>query len=107
MLERRKYIRTYLNSFIPIVISNLISEYDYYVNGKCEITLEGHFNAIYCCNFLSYDREFRIVSVSNDNSIKIWNIQTGKCELTIENVLVVWEACFILPDRRIIKTSDT
>jgi len=40
MVERRKFIKNYLNEFIPSVISTIISEYDYTLIEKCELTLE-------------------------------------------------------------------
>jgi WD40 repeat protein len=90
MLERRKFIKNYLNKFIPNVISNLISEYDYYFVGKCKLELKEHKNQINCCIALpddpsdcSIERAERIITGSYDNTIKIWNIQTGKCEVSV------------------------
>jgi WD40 repeat protein len=105
MLERRKFIKKYLNDFTPVVISNLISEYDYHVNGNCEIILQGHDDGIHCCNLLPDNRELRVVSVGQHEGIKIWNIRTKKCELTIKSFTPFKPLCYISSDGRIIKES--
>jgi WD40 repeat protein len=107
MLERRKFIRKYLNNFTPDVISNLISEYDYYVNGNCEITLKGHFNCIYYCNFVSDNQGLRLVSASHNAKIQIWDALTWNImkKLTLKNILSR-VPCYILPDGRIMKHSN-
>jgi hypothetical protein len=68
MLERKKYIKKYLNEFIPSVIANLISEYDYYLVGKCDVTLKGHADYVRCCSVLP---DGRIVSGSFDYTLEI------------------------------------
>jgi WD40 repeat protein len=84
MLERRKFIKSHLSEFIPAVISNLISEYDYQLAGKCDLTLEGHTDSVTCCAVLSNGLSERLVSGSTDGTLRIWNTITGKCETTIE-----------------------
>src|SRR5579863_5167737 len=101
MLERRNFIKNNLSKFVPTVISSLISEYDYYVNSKCELDLKGHSGLVYYCNLLPNERKNCLVSASTDGTIKIWNTLTGICELTIDAKLAgAW--CNILPDGRII-----
>jgi WD40 repeat protein len=86
MIERKKFIKNYLNGFVSNVLSNLIIEYDYYFSGKCDITLIGHNCDIKDCVVLNNDQ---IVSISNNNEIKIWNIGQSEssstlCELTMK-----------------------
>jgi WD40 repeat protein len=76
--ERRINIASYLNTFFPNVISNLIVSYDCYLKGEA-YNLIGFGNAITCLAILS---DGRIVSGSNDKTIKIWNVETGKCDVT-------------------------
>jgi len=85
MLERRKFIKKYLNEFIPPVISNLISDYDYQLIGKCDLTLRGHTGKVKVtsCNVISDGKtSCKIISLSDDGKLKIWNSQTGQCELS-------------------------
>jgi len=73
MVERRKLITESLTEFIPTVISNLISEYDYHLVGKCDIALKNHFNSISCCSVLSNGK---IITGTYCGIIQIWNTQT-------------------------------
>jgi hypothetical protein len=138
ILKRQINISKFLNTFFPKDISKLISEYDYYLEGisytfteydtyircivvlpggpsgccfaaerivvgsgkqikvwnldtgKCDIILTGHTLDVNCIaslpvgpsNYLADGAE-RIVSGSNDRTLKIWNLLTGKCEITL------------------------
>jgi WD40 repeat protein len=77
VIGRRISITTYLHTFFPKVVSNLISEYDYYLEGKSN-NLTGHSCSVNCFAILP---DGRLVSGSDDKSIKIWNMQDGKCEV--------------------------
>lgn len=66
------------------------------------MTLEGHFGWINECFFLSNDRA---VSASHDNLLKIWNIKTSKCELTLDGHCDYVCSCNMLPDGKIISGS--
>jgi WD40 repeat protein len=48
--------------------------------GKCELSLEGHTDVIWCCAILP---DGRIISGSSDRTLKIWNVQTGTCDATL------------------------
>jgi WD40 repeat protein len=111
-MQRRIFTKNNLTEYVPIVIANLISEYDYYFNGKCELTLKGHNDEVTFCFVLPNEQKIqRIVSGSNDDTIKIWSAQTdrlrcsnpeGNCELTIEGNFPHLKCCDVLPDGRII-----
>jgi len=46
---------------------------------ECELTLKGHNNCVfYCCQL----QNSNILSVSDDNTQKIWNQKTGECHQT-------------------------
>jgi WD40 repeat protein len=113
MLQRRKIIQRYLNEFIPNVISNLISEYDYELSGELELILKGHTDFVeYCAvltGALSKHVDEKIVSASADNTLKIWNTnvtsQFGKEELTLKGHTSRVVCCAILNDGRIVSGS--
>jgi WD40 repeat protein len=48
------------------------------LKGKIVHSFEGHARAISCVAILP---DGRIVSGSNDRTLKIWNLQTGKCDM--------------------------
>ena len=78
MLEREKFIKKYLNEFVPYVISNIISEYADSLIGKCELTLKAHYGSpVIECAILS---DAQLITRSYDKVFKIWNICTKKCE---------------------------
>lgn len=119
MLERRKFIKKYLSDIIPfgllrlpIVISNLVSEYDYQLTGKCDLTLEGHTGSVTCCSVLSdgpsscfAKRAERLISGSNDGFLKVWNVITGKCEITIDAHDPAITLCYVLSDDRVVSCA--
>lgn len=78
IIERRNNIVLYLNTLLPFVISKIISEYDYHFEGKSYV-FEGHTNSVTCIAVLS---DGRIVSGSRDKTIKVWNANTGLCDIT-------------------------
>jgi len=68
---------------------------------KCELTLEDH-SEVMCCSVLF---DGRIVSGSRDFTLKIWNINTGECELTLKGHMDSIVACSVLPNGKIISGS--
>jgi WD40 repeat protein len=111
IIERRLNITELLNKFLPNDISNLIGGYDYYLEGKSQ-TLIGHTGSVNCIAILhdvhsgfSTDRAERIVSGSSDNTLKIWNVHTGKCEVTFVGHTGPITHVIILPDGRIASAS--
>ena len=63
------------------VLNDLIQEYDPIEDKwECEQTLVGHQRYI---NALCVLPGNKLASGSNDKTIKIWNIATGKCEQTL------------------------
>jgi hypothetical protein len=69
IIKRRTSIATYLNIFFPNVISKMISEYDYYLEGKATI-LTDHCEAL---NDIAIFPDGRIISGSCNGTMKIWN----------------------------------
>jgi WD40 repeat protein len=97
IVQRKINIATYLNTFFPNVISKLISEYDYYLEGKSYV-LPGHSDKITKIVTLP---DGRIASSSLDKTIKIWNLQTGLCDVTLTETSRL--SCLsVLPDGRIV-----
>ena len=47
-------------------------------SGKCLKTLKGHSNYVFCCNFNPQSN--LVVSGSFDESVRIWDVRTGKHE---------------------------
>jgi WD40 repeat protein len=105
MLERKKIINRYLNEFIPNVLSNLISEYDYCFIGESKPILENPNGYAYCCAILSDYQKSRLVTKSHGHSIGIWNMQTEICELSLAGDTSDIVNCFILSDGRIATRS--
>jgi WD40 repeat protein len=106
MLKRRKFIINYLNEFIPNVLSNLISEYDYYFIGKSKRFLENVNEYAQCGTILSNDQEIRLVTNSDGRSMGIWNIQTEMCEIILNNAESYIYDCIVLSDGRIATISN-
>jgi WD40 repeat protein len=75
--KRRKNIVNYLDDFLLKDVSKIISEYDYYIEGKA-YTFVGHTASIYCMTLLP---DFRIVTGSRDSTLRIWNPFSGNCDI--------------------------
>jgi hypothetical protein len=79
IIKRRTNIAKQLNEYFPLCISKMISDYDYYLEGK-SYELADRSEGIYYVNEL-FDR---VITVGNgrvlfgDNTVKIWNLKT--CE---------------------------
>ena len=73
--------------------------------GECELTLEGHNRAVTSACF-SPDGA-KIVSASDDHTVRVWNAATGECELTLEEHSgVVNSACFSPDGAKIVSASS-
>lgn len=48
--------------------------------GRCASTLQGHDKAVYSCINLP---DGRVASGGADNTVRIWNLRTGRCETVI------------------------
>ena len=51
-------------------------------SGTCQATLEGHSDAVWACEFAPNGKT--IVSASWDETLKIWDVESGKCLTTLE-----------------------
>jgi WD40 repeat protein len=69
----------------------------------CDVTLVGHNDDVFCVVTLS---DNRIVSGSLDNTIKIWNSQTGDCEITLTNHNNMIICITLLPNGKIVSGSN-
>jgi WD40 repeat protein len=81
ILERRIQIQHVLNVFFPNALAELISSYDYYLKGV-DSTLTSHTNMIQCGQVMSHGQQLKFVSGSHDTTLKLWDLETGKCENT-------------------------
>jgi WD40 repeat protein len=85
IIERRINIEKYLKIFFPNVISKLISDYDYHIEGQSYI-FGNHSDRISC---LATFPDGRIISGSEDKTIKVWNVNTNplnNCDIVFEDI---------------------
>jgi WD40 repeat protein len=69
------------------------------------MTLKGHRVTVVACAFSLDGR--RIVSASHDNTLKVWDAETGRCEATLEGHGGRVNACAFSPDgQRIVSASE-
>jgi WD40 repeat protein len=87
------------------------------LTGKCDITLRGHTNMVYCVAILP---DGRIVSGSDDGALKIWNPHllgkdnderqrnhpTGNCDITFRGHIDLARCVAVLPDGCIVGGSN-
>ena len=66
---------------------------------ECLRVFEGHTREVICVKVLD---AARIVSCSNDNKIKVWEIGTGECLKTIRTHDDVFDKFEILPNNKIV-----
>jgi hypothetical protein len=80
IIKRRENIIKYLISYLPKDVSNLISLYDYYLEGKSYALTEDAKPAFAIVEL----HNGKIVCKSDISSsvIKIWNLQTGLCDIS-------------------------
>jgi WD40 repeat protein len=84
--------------------------------GNCDLTFMHHSydnDEIYCVVTLSdyslgcsAEKAERIISGSRMGKISVWNIQTGKCDITFTGHYKSINHIAVLPDRRIVSGSD-
>jgi WD40 repeat protein len=96
IIKRRSNIIKYVNDFLPKDISKLISEYDYHLEGKEHILNKNDFDFRVDCIAVLPDG--RIVVASNDQTIKILNLQTGKYDITFRAHSDIINCVATLPD---------
>jgi hypothetical protein len=71
--------------------------------GICEQTLTGHSNDVLCVVQLA---DGRVVSGSEDKTLKVWNVNTGVCEMTLEGHRDGVSCLIQLADGRVVSGSD-
>jgi WD40 repeat protein len=101
MNERRKIIVKYLYNFIPNDLAKLISDYDYYLEGKI-YTFSTRY---YFDRFIAVLPDKRIVGDAGIPTLKIWNLETDECEATLEGHSKRVSCISVFPDGRIITGS--
>jgi len=79
LMEKRK-ANIINNSIFPKDIAKIINDYDYHLEGK-SYTFIGHRKSVNCIAVLP---DGRIVSGSGYQTIKIWNLLTGRCDITLK-----------------------
>jgi WD40 repeat protein len=98
--KRRTNIAKYLNDFLPNVVSKLISDYDYYLEGKI-YTFSKNCRIDNCFAILP---DKRIVG-SCENDVTIHNPETGDCEGIFKGHTDRVSCIAVLPDGRIVTGS--
>jgi WD40 repeat protein len=78
--NRRTSILKELNYFFPNDISNLIGKYDYTLTGN-SYTLKNTSHDSIDYITVRPDSNGRIITGSTDNILRLWNLQTGICEI--------------------------
>jgi WD40 repeat protein len=122
--KRRTNIIKYANDFLPLPkdVARIISEYDYYLEGKSYTfsnytktpsDYDDFINIVSVlpdgptgCGFAAE----RVISGSDNNILKIWNVKTGECEIVLEghisnNMTNIIKCIIVLSDRQIITGS--
>jgi WD40 repeat protein len=74
-------------------------------SGRAVATLEGHACGVTACAVTPDGR--RVVSASEDKTLKVWNLESGRAVATLEgHAGSVW-ACAVAPDgRRVVSASE-
>jgi WD40 repeat protein len=102
IIKRLNNIVDILYDFFPKDVAKLISNYDYYLEGKIVHSLNGHIDQVTCIAMLP---DGRIVSGSDDGTLKIWNRKTGKCDITCKDDNYGIMCITVLADGRIVSGS--
>lgn len=101
--DRHLWIKSHLMDLkLPDVLSEMIVSYDYHFEGKFHQCLKGHKSTVTCLTTL---RDGRIITGSDDKTIRIWNSKTGKCDLVLTGAISGVHEIIVLPDNRIITGS--
>jgi len=89
-------------SYLPTDILSLIIDYDYYLQGHCVSTLIGHTSGVSSVLVLP---DGRIASGSNDNTLRVWDLDNMKRTLTLQGRDCCISCVSILYDGRIVNGS--
>jgi len=68
-------------------------------SNHCERTLHGHTDDICACN-VSADQRL-VLSTSQDGTVRVWELDSGRCTQTFRSRTWVTEACFVRGDTEI------
>jgi WD40 repeat protein len=109
--KRRTDISKYLNNYLPIDLSKLVSEYDYYLEGKSYTLIDNNDHKSYTDFITSIavipdEREFHLICGYQSGIIKIWNLKSGTCEELISEKFCPVHNIIVLHDRRIIGATE-
>jgi WD40 repeat protein len=102
-IKRQINIAEILSDFFPKELAKLISNYDNYLEGKIVYSFECHIRTILCIAVLP---DGRIVSGASDKTLKIWNLQTGNCDITFRGHDHMVLCVAVLSDGRIVSGAD-
>jgi WD40 repeat protein len=101
IIKKRKIsIMNNINS-LPKDLTKIICEYDYSLEGK-SYTFIGHRKSVCCLTLLPDER---IASGCDFRTIKVWNVTTGKCDITFDAALTDVTCIAALHDGRIVSGS--
>ena len=90
-------------SFLPVDILSLIIDYDYYFQGKSVSIMKRRGGGVNCVSVLP---DGRIVSGSSDNTISVWNTNSGQCTMTLKGHNGSVRCVLVLPDGSIVSGSS-
>jgi WD40 repeat protein len=74
------------------------------VDGTLLKKLEGHTAAVRACAF-SHDGS-RLATASQDKTVRVWDVETGKCLFVFEHIGRVYDVHFSLDSKKIISSSS-
>jgi len=106
MIKRRMYIADYLIIFFPKVITKLVSEYDYCIEGKAHTFILENI-CVWSSECVAILSNNQIICGSCDD-LKIWKIKSGQqieCELTLKGHTSYVSCIDVLQDGRIVSGS--
>lgn len=99
---RDKSIELNLTKILPKDFATIIIKYDYYIGGISKVRLEGYNSIIWCIEELP---DGSIITGHEDGIIKIWDLKTGWCRLTLKCRDKV-KYIKIIPQNKIVSGSE-